>query len=149
MSKIYWLKVCLERRFLRIYFSQQERSSILAQLFWVVAIFASQCDRQVIPPVLCSSSSFAEPSLGFQIQGASSLYSWSISQILEHEFFCLGHLGSSGSKKKSEFEFFWSTFKGVFFTFCGQKKLYSFLNIVVSPLKSCLMQICNFLVGTS
>ena len=26
----------------------------------------------------------------------SSIYSWSISQDLEHEFFCLGRLGSSG-----------------------------------------------------
>ena len=122
MSKIYWLKVCLERRFLRIYFSQQERSSILAQLFWVVAIFASQCDRQVIPPVLCSSSSFAEPSLGFQIQGASSLYSWSISQILEHEFFFFGQLGSSGSKeKKVNLSFSEQLLRVVFSSFCGKK----------------------------
>jgi hypothetical protein len=32
---------------------------------------------------------------------SSNTYSWSISHILEHEFFCLGHLGSSGSKEKS------------------------------------------------
>ena len=30
----------------------------------------------------------------------SSIYSWSIGHILEPEFFCLGCLGSSGSKKK-------------------------------------------------
>ena len=36
----------------------------------------------------------------------SSIYSWSIDHILEHEFFCLGRLGSQGSKeKKSGFEF--------------------------------------------
>ena len=36
-----------------------------------------------------------------------SLYSWSIVHILEHEFFCLGHLGCAGSKgKKSGFEEF-------------------------------------------
>ena len=37
----------------------------------------------------------------------SSMYSCSIGHILEHEFFCLGRLGSSGSKgKKSGFELF-------------------------------------------
>ena len=37
----------------------------------------------------------------------SSIYSWSIGHILEHEFFCLGSLGCAGSKgKKSGFEFF-------------------------------------------
>ena len=30
----------------------------------------------------------------------SSIYSWSIGHILEHEFFCLGHLGCAGSKEK-------------------------------------------------
>ena len=30
----------------------------------------------------------------------SSKYSWSIDHILEHEFFCLGHLGCAGSKEK-------------------------------------------------
>ena len=30
----------------------------------------------------------------------SSIYSWSIGHILEHEFFCLGRLGSSGRKEK-------------------------------------------------
>ena len=29
-----------------------------------------------------------------------SIYSWSIGHILEHEFFCLGHLGCAGSKGK-------------------------------------------------
>ena len=29
----------------------------------------------------------------------SSIYSWSIIYILEHEFFCLGHLGSTCSKE--------------------------------------------------
>ena len=37
----------------------------------------------------------------------SSIYSWSIGHILEHKFFCLGRLGSQGSKeKKSGFEEF-------------------------------------------
>ena len=36
--------------------------------------------------------------------GPSSIYSWSISHILEHEFFCLGSQGSK--EKKSGFEFF-------------------------------------------
>ena len=30
----------------------------------------------------------------------NSVYSWSIGHILEHEFFCLGRLGSQGSKEK-------------------------------------------------
>ena len=30
----------------------------------------------------------------------TSMYSWSIGHILEHEFFCLGRLGSQGSKGK-------------------------------------------------
>ena len=30
----------------------------------------------------------------------SSIYSWSIGHILEHEFFCYGRLGSQGSKEK-------------------------------------------------
>ena len=30
----------------------------------------------------------------------SSIYSWPISHILEHDFFCLGHLGCAGSKGK-------------------------------------------------
>ena len=34
------------------------------------------------------------------IADPSSIYSWSIGHILEHEFFCLGRLGSSGSKGK-------------------------------------------------
>ena len=33
-------------------------------------------------------------------ENPSFIYSWSISHILEHEFFCLGRLGSSGSKGK-------------------------------------------------
>ena len=43
------------------------------------------------------------------------IYSRSISHILEHEFFCLGRLGSSGQKgKKNGFEFFRETFEGAF-----------------------------------
>ena len=30
----------------------------------------------------------------------SSIYSWSLGHILEHEFFFLGHLGCAGSKEK-------------------------------------------------
>ena len=57
----------------------------------------------------------------------SSIYSWSIGHILEHRFFCLGHLGCAGSKrKKSGFEFFWAFFEGGFSTFWRQKKLIFF-----------------------
>ena len=52
----------------------------------------------------------------------SSIYSWSIGHILEHEFFCLSRLGSQGSKeKKSGFEVFWATFEGGFFNFLRSK----------------------------
>ena len=58
--------------------------------------------------------SFSEQLLQVEVKKAfcyqntpSSMYSWSIDHILEHEFFCLGRLGSKGSKeKKSGFEFF-------------------------------------------
>ena len=52
----------------------------------------------------------------------SSIYSWSVGHILEHGFFCLGHLGSSGSKKKSGFELLWATFEGDFFNFLRLKR---------------------------
>ena len=53
---------------------------------------------------------------------SSSIYGWSIGHTLEHEFFCLGRLGSSGSKGKRGFEFFWATFREFFSTFL-QKEL--------------------------
>ena len=57
----------------------------------------------------------------------SSIYSWSISHNLEHEFFYLGRLGSSGSKeKKSGFELFWATFEVGFFNFLWEKKIKTF-----------------------
>jgi hypothetical protein len=37
---------------------------------------------------------------GFSGFSPSSIYSWSIGHILEHKFFCLGHLGCAGSKGK-------------------------------------------------
>ena len=45
-----------------------------------------------------------------------------MSHIMEHEFFCLGHLGSQGSMEKSGFEVFWVTFEGGFFNFFWAKK---------------------------
>ena len=36
----------------------------------------------------------------FECLSPSSIYSWSISHILEHKFFCLGRLDSSGSKEE-------------------------------------------------
>ena len=54
----------------------------------------------------------------------SSIYSWSIGHILEHEFFCLGHLGCAGSKgKKVDLSFSEQLLRVFFSTFCGQKKL--------------------------
>ena len=66
-----------------------------------------------------------------------SKYSWSINHNLEHEFFCLGRLGSSGQLgNKSGFEFFWATFVGVFFNFLWAKKL----NFVHMAFFLCLIQ---------
>ena len=45
----------------------------------------------------------------------SSIYSWSLSHILEHEFFCLSRLGSSGSKEIKWIWVFLSNFWGWFF----------------------------------
>ena len=64
----------------------------------------------------------------------SSIYSWSIGHILEHKFFCLGRLGSQGSKeKKSE-----QLLRVFFSTFGGQKNILNhFKTIIGSALKSC------------
>ena len=43
----------------------------------------------------------------------SSIYSWSIGHILEHEFFCLGHLGCSGSIMASIMGFFLKKLKKI------------------------------------
>ena len=56
----------------------------------------------------------------------SFVYSWSISHILEPEFFCLGN---SGQLWKIQFEILLATFEGRFFNFVG-KFFYSFLKIV-------------------
>ena len=51
------------------------------------------------------------------------IYSWSIGHILEHEFFCLGHLGCAGSKgKKVDLRNSEQLFRVFFSTFGGQKK---------------------------
>ena len=53
----------------------------------------------------------------------SSIYSWSIGHILEHEFFCLGHLGCAGSKgKKVDLSFSEQLLRVVFFNFLWSKK---------------------------
>ena len=52
----------------------------------------------------------------------SSIYSWSIGHILKLEF-CLGHLGSQGSRgKKSGSEEFCENFEGGFFNFWWSKQ---------------------------
>ena len=57
----------------------------------------------------------------------SSIYSWSIDHILEHEFFCLGRLGSQGSKeKKVDLSFYEQLLRVFFSTFGGQKKKLKF-----------------------
>ena len=53
----------------------------------------------------------------------SSIYSWSIGHILDHEFFCLGRLGSQGSKgKKVDLRDSEQLLRVVFPTFGGQNK---------------------------
>jgi hypothetical protein len=60
-------------------------------------------------------------------ENPSSIYSWSIGHILEHEFFCLGHLGCAGSKaKKVDLRNYEQLFRVVFSTFGGQKKYLKF-----------------------
>ena len=72
----------------------------------------------------------------------SFMYSWSISNILEHEFFSVGRLGSSGSKeKKVDLSFSEQLLRVVFSTFHGQKKLIFFLDSVAYALKSCIISI--------
>ena len=64
----------------------------------------------------------------------SSIYSWSIGHILEHEFFCLGHLGCAGSKeKKVDLSFSEQLLRMFFSAFCGQKKIKIFLKILSQP----------------
>ena len=57
----------------------------------------------------------AHSSTYFFRQITSSIYSWSIGHILEHEFFCLGHLGCAGSKGKKWIWVILSNFWGWFF----------------------------------
>ena len=69
--------------------------------------------------------------------GPSSIYSWSIGHILEHEFFSLGRLCSQGSKeKKSGFEVFGATFEGVFFNFVRSKKMVKSCRVRTKKLQS-------------
>ena len=57
----------------------------------------------------------------------SSIYSWSIGHILEHEFFCLGHLGCAGSKgKKVDLSFSEQLLRVVFSILCGEKDILFF-----------------------
>ena len=51
-------------------------------------------------------------------ENPSSIYSWSIDHILEHEFFCLGHLGCACSKgKKVDLSFSEQLLRVVYSTF--------------------------------
>ena len=64
--------------------------------------------------------------MNFWYLSPSSIYSWSISHILEHEFLYLGRLGSPGSKEKVDLSFSENLLRVIFSTFCGEKNL-SFL----------------------
>ena len=54
----------------------------------------------------------------------SSIYSWSKDHILEHEFFCLGRLGSQGNKGKKWIWGILSNFWGWFFQLFVGKKIF-------------------------
>ena len=73
----------------------------------------------------------------------SSIYSWSTSHILEHEFFCFGRLGNQNSRgTKVDFRFSEQLFKVVFFIFCGQNKcLIKFRTISANYLLPCSFQV--------
>ena len=67
----------------------------------------------------------------------SSIYSWSIGHILEHEFFCLG-LGCAGSKGKKWIWDFLSNFWGCFFfNFLRAKIFFCPQKVEKTTLKSC------------
>ena len=68
----------------------------------------------------------------------SSIHSWSIGHILEHDFFCLGHLGCAGSKEKKWIWGILSNFWGWFFQLFEGKKIFwkNFKNILATALKS-------------
>ena len=76
--------------------------------------------------------------VGQQVDRPSSIYSCSIGHILEHEFFCLGRLGSSGSKEKKRIWVILSNFwKWFFQLFAGKKKKSKFFkNILATALKN-------------
>ena len=60
-------------------------------------------EKQIISSsikVNIENTHIAKVNITYYSCGPISIYSWSISHILEHEFFCLGCLGSSGSKTK-------------------------------------------------
>ena len=60
----------------------------------------------------------------------SSIYSWSISHILEHEFFWLGPLGSKGKK------WIWGFLSNFWGWFWGQKKVQNYCRIRAKKLHS-------------
>ena len=74
----------------------------------------------------------------------SSIYSWSIGHILEHEFFCFGRLGSKGSKEKKCIWGFLSNFLGWFFQIFGVKtsfwkKFKTIIGIFLEPKNSAIL----------
>jgi hypothetical protein len=70
------------------------------------------------------------------------MYSWSISHILEQEFFCLGRAFRQlrAVRKKVDLSFSEQLLRVVFQTFGGQKVNF-FLKYVASALKSCIKKV--------
>ena len=74
----------------------------------------------------------------------SSIYSWSIGNILEHEFFCLGRLGSSGSKEKKVDLSYSEQLLRVFFSTFWEQNYNFFKNILATALKSYIKKFLFF-----
>ena len=107
----------------------------IALKFWVVVPYLTSYRGTTIPSDVCNI-------VYLHNTYPSSIYSWSISHILEHEFFYLGCLGSSGSKEKKWIWVFLSNFWGWFFQLFVSKIFFkNFLKYFsIRMEKSCIIQ---------
>ena len=71
----------------------------------------------------------------------STIYSWSIGHILEHEFFCLGW---AGSKEKKWIWVFLCNFWGCFFQLFEGKKIWSFFFFLENIVHPALYKVFTF-----
>ena len=109
-NQIHWgFKYCKVKRVILRYILSQSAESVFGQF------------KEVKPNW---KNKFQLPNQTFIPKKPSSIHSWSISHILEHEFFCLGRLDSSGSKEKKWIWVFLSNFWGWFFQILWAKKIF-------------------------